>query len=661
MKKNILFIHSLFRSGSTYIFHAFRRSENNNYCYQEPLNEFVWNAREQPDTLMDLKGAGEMQRLLKHPDIGRPYFAELYDTFEHWKSVITPEISYDDYFGSYAPKKTNVYLEALIKAPAKKNIVIQECRTGARIGNIKKDLGGYHVSIWRNPWDQWWSSKSTEYFEIIPQVIASAPKIPTFIKMICDASDIAILPHHSFEQKMRHFEQRWVKPGGSYMLFFGLWCLNILEARKQADMLLSIDALSKDTSYRETIIETFSKVGFPKLNFLDCNIPQSIFTASDAEFFRPIEETVYEFLLKTEVDADDVRALRKLCNESTPVLKDLGALSEAEQKYLRTVSSLRSMVLTGQEGREREGSNSNTSISMLNTQLIDLQKDKPQNAEFNETVKLLNTRLEQLDVERRNQISEYQKLLGEQNETVKHLNKRLKRVDVERRRQISTYQKLLDEKIDSVKSLMQIIQTLSKQNDSHFSNLNRAELQLENEREHHEFLQLEHESLLSFIQDYEQKSQGAIEEYIRISDELTTSIENLTSQKRQIQVAKEFREAELLTEISKHEMALENVRRSTSWRITQPMRSLFNLRRPIKSFVRTKLFALLAFMRSIPLLKAIAKKIIALLPGLRSKAEAFSLANPKPLLDVKSTGWNLQLDKNATKLWMSALKKEEKT
>lgn len=627
MKKNVLFIHSFFRSGSTYIFHAFRRSENEYYCYQEPLNEFVVKAVSQPKKLLELEGSGEMQRLLRHPEIGRPYFAELYDTINNWKSLITPEITYDDYFGLSESHKINAYFNALIDASKRNNIVIQECRTGARIKPIKDTLGGNHITLWRNPWDQWWSSKSVEYFEIIPQVIASANDIPPIVKRVCDEYSIAILLGHSFEQQVRHFQQRWIKPDGSYALFFTLWCLNMLEGFKQADMLLSIDALSTSQTYRNSIAKQFTKMGFPDLDFSDCRIPQSFYTMTDVNFFRPIEEKIYTFLSEAGIDEMDILTLRNICQDNTRVLKDIKSLSVVERKYLKTVETLRSIVLVSQQSREREGVNSNTHISILNTQLIELKNDQEQSTKLKAEIQTLNAQLKTINIETHHQVSSYQRLLDKQTKIVGRLSK--------------------------------VAEAASTQNITISFDLKQAQSQLKNERKYNRFLQAEHESLLDFIQSYQMKTDAALCQQNKARIELEKSLETLSTQNREIHDAKIFREVELLMQIEQQEIAIQNLLNSTSWRITQPLRSIINIRTFMRHFSRARLMGLVAFIRAVPLSRVLTKKFIWVIPALKLKVG--TLVNPKSLPVMKTTPWNLQLETKHVKTWISTLKKEEKT
>src|ERR1700761_3229311 len=90
-----IFIHSLFRSGSTYLFHKFR-STDNFYCYQEPCNEALIDLDRNPDGFM--KSPGYDSRLLRHPTLTAPYFYESYCIRDRLKGLFKKSFSYEDYF-----------------------------------------------------------------------------------------------------------------------------------------------------------------------------------------------------------------------------------------------------------------------------------------------------------------------------------------------------------------------------------------------------------------------------------------------------------------------------------------------------------------------------------------------------------------------------------
>ena len=72
-----VFIHSLWRAGSTYLFSVFRRSNAGYWCYQEPVHEIALLAKDNPENLLSYNG--EKMQALRHPPLAASYFLELYE------------------------------------------------------------------------------------------------------------------------------------------------------------------------------------------------------------------------------------------------------------------------------------------------------------------------------------------------------------------------------------------------------------------------------------------------------------------------------------------------------------------------------------------------------------------------------------------------------
>lgn len=641
MKKNVLFIHSLFRSGSTYLFNSFRQAGDDIYCYQEPLNEFVFEALKQPETLLDIEGSGEMQRRLRHPEMERPYFAELYDTLEFWKPYASPEISYDDYFGLVAPDKTNEYFAALINGAKKQNVMIQECRTGARIGNIKSGIGGYHIYLWRNPVNQWWSFKSTEYFEVIMQVIASAKSIPPLIRKICDENTIAILPNHSFEQQLRHFEQRWVSSHNSYMLFFGLWCLNMIESMEHADMALSVDHLSRDPAYRNQAETTLSELGFTDIDFTDCNIPQSIFTRQEMAFYYQIEEEVYEYLRESGIQASVLETLKKLARQNTSILEKPKDVSDTDNEYIQSIETLRSIVLEGQTAREREGKNSNTEISILNTRVLNFLKAE------NETAQTLSKLKADKDQLKTSLINSETALANAQKKTAQFGNEiaKLEKLHTQAKHDNQIYKESLQSHTASLKKLSDTIAFISQQNREINSNLTLTRSKFEKEREHYEVMRLEHERLLDVL--------PTVKEQIRKTNA------NRQAEYEAREAQRQETENHLRSQIQHTDRALREteahlaaVLSSSSWKVTSPIRSIFNAKSHLKNLKNKILLRGLNLYRSSPAFKNSATGILNLFPKLEPRIRNFASAHPSSMIAETTTTWNLQINENSAETWL---------
>lgn len=303
-----IFIHSLFRAGSTYLFQVFRRSEAGYWCYQEPIHEVALFSRENLQNLIQFKG--EVISHLRHPILNESYFYELHEVAECWREVLTKEIIYDDYFGRFAQNARAEYLHALIKgAQSRGRAVIQECRTASRIASIRHDVGGVHIYLWRNPWDQWWSYKVTEYFDTVNQLILNAPDHPEVVARL--RQEIGFKEFHSedIRNEIAHFSERRLSAENSYLIFYSLWCLGLLEGMSHADILLNIDVLSDSNVHREAVLHHLTEIGISGLDFSDCLVPQARYGDQDKIFFEKIEERVQELFLLSGFSSSQIDSL----------------------------------------------------------------------------------------------------------------------------------------------------------------------------------------------------------------------------------------------------------------------------------------------------------------------------------------------------------------
>jgi hypothetical protein len=292
-----IFIHSLFRSGSTYLFNVFRRSSGGYWCYQEPLHEALLKAREDPGLLVQTHR--DLAERLRHPKLEKPYWWELNEVRESWQGLLEKSFIFDDAFGAdpAACDALDRYLGALIGA-SRGRPLIEECRTFARIPMIRERNGGLHLYLWRNPWDQWWSYKVDPYFEVTSQLILNATAVPPVFDALRAQLGFVPIRDASVEAEIGHFWNRPLAPADSYALFFTLWCFALLEARAHADLLVNADHLSSSPGYRAEVLERFQARDIDSVQFEDCDIHRAYFAGRDLRFFEPIESRIYDLLLE---------------------------------------------------------------------------------------------------------------------------------------------------------------------------------------------------------------------------------------------------------------------------------------------------------------------------------------------------------------------------
>lgn len=302
-----IIIHSLFRAGSTYIFNRFRRSSHGYWCYQEPLNEFLLNAVHDPKKLLELHEDNTQH--LRHPQLDRPYFYEFYPLAAEIAATFRPEFPYEDYFSNTESTTDALgrYLRVLVNG-AQGHPVLQECRSCGRVEAIRQAIGGLHIFLWRNPWDQWWSYKVDSHFEVCNlQILAGLSVPPVFVEL---RTQLGFNPEYSDVSSLVGYR---LDAAGSYVLFFALWCHAMLEARSVCDLEINIDSLSQHAEYRSMIEQQLGAHGIDDLDFSDCAIPNSTYGSDDRQFFRQLEERVIGLFLShgySEADLDAILSAR---------------------------------------------------------------------------------------------------------------------------------------------------------------------------------------------------------------------------------------------------------------------------------------------------------------------------------------------------------------
>ncbi|MEH0742557.1 hypothetical protein H4F05_13670 [Vibrio cholerae] len=293
-----IFVHSLFRSGSTYVFNQFRNSNSPYWCYQEPLHEKAIFAKS--DFRILLESDDSTAKLLRHPELNRPYFWELFEVAPTCLKYIDEASPYKSFFRE--DEATIDYFTSLVEE-SKARPVIQECRTSARIDVLKRRMGGEHIYLWRNPWDQWWSYKVLDYFDTANQVILNADDVPLTIDLLRKKIRFKTYQAENLNDEFFWYKRNKLSFDESYLAFYVLWLLSLIEAMQFADLLINMDTLSSNDSYTKKIELDLVSCGISGIEFGNCNSPFFHFHRSEIERFRKIEEVAHSLFIDSGVDA----------------------------------------------------------------------------------------------------------------------------------------------------------------------------------------------------------------------------------------------------------------------------------------------------------------------------------------------------------------------
>lgn len=319
MSASALFIHSLFRSGSTYMFQVFRRSDQGYWCYEEPLHELMLRISREGDYLLrdtDLKS-----RALRHPELDKPYLAEYMLISEKIGDVFAKRFPYDTFFLGPGDKDEGLmnYFGLLINA-AQGRPVLQLCRSTGRIDWLKRNFGGIHLFVWRNPWNQWWSYQVDAYFNTVNFLILNAPSAPPVIRAIRVLVGAEDFHSENVSEEFVFFSERNPGPHASYRIFYALWLHAMLECPQKVDITINMEQLSNNRCYQDAVESRLQELGVNGIHFSDCNIYQSVFLKDDVSFFQEAEEDVHRIFLENGYSKADLAQVVKLRQESDALI-----------------------------------------------------------------------------------------------------------------------------------------------------------------------------------------------------------------------------------------------------------------------------------------------------------------------------------------------------
>jgi hypothetical protein len=346
MAKSPIFIHSLFRAGSTYVFSRLRRCPGL-YCYYESMHELVAWASEDV-TRLDIESRADKMQQLHHPVLERPYFEELKAAWPAWQQALAPTTVYGGYFAEEPCAAGEDFFLALCAAsPAQP--LFSECRTAGRMSALKKSVGGKHAYLWRNPWDQWWSYQIDPYFDAATRVIAHANPLPEPLRALQTEFDIAGAPLSSFSEARDFYDLRPLDFEASYAWFYGLWLYLLGLASTTADLMINIDALGRDSDHTDEVSKALVGWGVSNPDFSDACSPVACYTTEEAEAFTAVESRVHSIYDATGWDAERLGAALAL-REQYRVPESARAGNEvSEAEHRRTLLSVRTHGLSRAE------------------------------------------------------------------------------------------------------------------------------------------------------------------------------------------------------------------------------------------------------------------------------------------------------------------------
>jgi hypothetical protein len=311
-----IFNHSLFRTGSTWLFDRFRQAEDQGFwCYQEPFHETLINLKDQPELVFGIHG--DMSTSLRHPTLDKPYFYEFYTIREHIGDSFQKCISFDSFFDSTNCAAFDEYTGKLIRY-AQGRPVLQCCRSFGRVKHIRQHHGGIHIYLWRNPWDQWWSYQINDYFDTASLAIINAHNAPTVIALLRSEIGLKEVREAKFADEYNRLINFSMSVENRYLVFYTLWLFSLLENRSLVDCEVNVDSLTNDPHYLAETDQRFNDFDISGVDLSSCDIPQAKFEEEDKRFFIGIEHRAHKLFASSGYSIEDLHAVIQLQRAHQP-------------------------------------------------------------------------------------------------------------------------------------------------------------------------------------------------------------------------------------------------------------------------------------------------------------------------------------------------------
>lgn len=298
--KKPLYIHSLFRSGSTFIFEKLRTLGY--WCYYEPFNEQLLDAAKVTKTYLP----SDVYQKLRHPELSHPYFWEYKELAHDLPKYLTKEFCYDFYF---TQEETAIKLQSdyinWLKAFAKYTPVFSFCRTGRRQQWMSSNFEGHHIFLLRDPISQWMSYKINDYFRLTNLLILNAKDKPAVF--ICLQENLAIPSFHfsSIHEEFDYFRAVNLSQEHAYMIFFALWLDAYLNAL-QSSYIVDMDRLTCDNTYQSYVQKDFVALGIGAVDLSDVNLHKASILKDELQTYQQIEAQVVELFECHGIDCKEI-------------------------------------------------------------------------------------------------------------------------------------------------------------------------------------------------------------------------------------------------------------------------------------------------------------------------------------------------------------------
>jgi len=335
-----IFIHALFRTGSTYTWNKFRQNKKY-YCYYDPFHYGMGNIDTGKPQLEHFYKMNAVH--LRHPTLDKEYTDEyltLIPTNGKGVPYFRKRFTIDDYCNNTYNPDQKIYIDFLIKVVYKNHIpVFKSNLSPMRISWFKENYpDALHIYQVRNPKNQFQSAldmaqNGIDLFLTTDLMIGSLNRNTFFYKTLATYIPLFEFHSESFQQEYSVYKRMVpiYNAYEKYFIFYYNWFYSLVENVLKSDIVIYIDQIDVSKPYRKSVIEELNNMGAGGIDFDDA-------TPWDYKHF-PLrknelalaEKTVQSIILRQYSE----KKIETFCSKLDPQFSELLDLNERTLMFLR--------------------------------------------------------------------------------------------------------------------------------------------------------------------------------------------------------------------------------------------------------------------------------------------------------------------------------------
>jgi hypothetical protein len=343
MAEKAIFIHSLFRTGSTYVWNTFRK--NARYCcYYEPLHQdFVYLSAKRPDLWEFGKHVTGQMRF---PALDKSLTHEYHPLLQPDKKrlpLFRKSFSFDEFCRISGNRNLKIYIDSLLENAGSRIPVFQFNRTALRIRWFKQNYpDAVHLYLVRHPHDQFQSyismmqEHNLDIFFVMDSLIAGKSQEFGMFKRLGARIPLVRYRDRFFanEYLIYRIISRCYSYWERYFIFYFLWFYALYENVSQADLVINMDLLSQDQDYRRKVSRYLRRKGGHEIDFKDSSLRKYSSFTHRRDVMLEIERDV-QTMFADNIDADDMdrffAGFSQREKEACGFTQELSSLSEMSE------------------------------------------------------------------------------------------------------------------------------------------------------------------------------------------------------------------------------------------------------------------------------------------------------------------------------------------